>query len=59
MANKSLDGVLIKKAHKKTVYTQEQVNEFALCADPVTGPLYFMQNFFHIQHPTQIGRAHV
>ena len=55
MANKSLDGVLIKKAHKKTVYTQKQVNEFALCADPVTGPIYFMQNFFHIQHPTRGG----
>jgi hypothetical protein len=23
------------------------------CADPVTGPEYFMSNFFHIQHPTR------
>jgi len=55
MANKSLDGVLIKKAHKKTTYTQEQVNEFAMCADPTSGAMHFMENFFHIQHPTRGG----
>ncbi len=55
MAAKSLDGVLIKKAHKKSTYTQEQINEFAQCADPVNGAKYFMQNFFHIQHPTLGG----
>ena len=52
---KSLDGVLIKKAHTRTSYTEEQLKEFAKCADPDTGVMYFMNNFFHIQHPTQGG----
>ena len=52
---KSLDGVLIKKAHTRTSYTEEQLKEFAKCADSDTGVMYFMDNFFHIQHPTQGG----
>ena len=52
---KSLEGVLIKKPNKKTTYTQEQINEFAMCADPTTGPMYFMKHFFYIQHPTRGG----
>jgi len=55
MAQKSLDGVLIKKAHKRMSYTQEQIDEFKKCADSGTGPLYFMENFFYIQHPTRGG----
>jgi len=55
MAQKSLDGVLIKKAHKKMSYTIEQIEEFKKCADPKTGPQYFMSNFFYIQHPTRGG----
>ena len=51
--SKSLEGVLVKKAHKKMNYTPEQIQEFAKCANPVTGPMYFMDNFFNIQHPTQ------
>ena len=50
---KSLDGVLIKKAHKKQRYTKKQLEEFKLCADSDHGPLYFLDNFFNIQHPTQ------
>lgn len=49
----SLDGVLIKKAHKKEHYTIQQMKEVALCSDPVTGPEYFMSNFFMIQHPVK------
>ena len=48
---KSLDGVLIKKAHKKTEFTTAQLQEFKKCADPKSGPMYFMSNFFTIQHP--------
>ena len=48
---KSLDGVLIKKAHRKTEFTTEQLQEFKKCADAKTGPEYFMSNFFSIQHP--------
>lgn len=48
-----MDGVLIKKAHKKQTYTDKQLSDFASCADPVTGPEFFMRNFFYIQHPTK------
>ena len=45
--------VLVKTPHKREVYTEQQIQEFALCADPVDGPMYFMDNFFYIQHPTR------
>jgi hypothetical protein len=45
--------VLVKPAHTVTAYTDDQIREFAACADPVTGPMYFMDNFFYIQHPTR------
>jgi len=51
--SKSLEGVLTKKAHAKMNYTPEQIQEFAKCADPGSGPMYFMDNFFSIQHPTR------
>jgi hypothetical protein len=35
------------------MYTDDQIKEFALCADPITGPGYFLDNFFYIQHPTK------
>jgi hypothetical protein len=50
---KSLDGVLIKKAHKPERYTLEEVKHLEACMDPVTGPLYFMRNFLMIQHPVR------
>jgi hypothetical protein len=50
---KSLDGVLIKKAHVKQKWTEEEVQQMMLCADPDTGPEYFIRNFFYIQHPTK------
>ena len=53
--SKSLEGVLIKKAHKRISYTQQELLEFSLCADFDTGCDYFLKNFFYIQHPT-IGR---
>ena len=51
--SKNLESVLIKSPHRRETYTQEQIEEFVKCADPATGPLYFMDNFFYIQHPTQ------
>ena len=45
--------VLVKPAHTTTVYSDQQIREFAACADPVSGPMYFMDNFFYIQHPTR------
>ena len=50
---KSLEGVLVKRAHQVESYTEEQITEFVRCADPVSGPQYFMDNYFHIQHPTK------
>lgn len=51
--NKNLDGNLIKKAHKQQKWTSSQIQELALCQDPITGPHYFLNNFFYIQHPTK------
>jgi hypothetical protein len=50
---KSLDGVLIKSAHKPEYYTQVQMAEFLRCADPLTGPSYFLEKYFYIQHPVK------
>jgi hypothetical protein len=44
---------LVKTPYSKVNYTDEQLKEFMQCADPVTGPAYFMDNFFYIQHPTR------
>lgn len=46
----SQDDKLIKKAYAKVNYTKSQLNELRLCTDPITGPLYFMQNFMYVQH---------
>ena len=51
--SKSLEGVLIKPAHKKETFTEQQIREFVMCAHPVTGPHYFLSNYFYIQHPTR------
>lgn len=51
--SKSLDGVLIKRAHQRENYSAEQIQEFVACADPATGPKYFLEKFFYIQHPVK------
>ena len=54
MANaRGTDSVLVKKPHTREAFTEEQLKEFAKCADPVNGPTYFMSNYFYIQHPVQ------
>ena len=50
---KGTDSVLVKKPHTREAFTEEQLKEFAKCADPVNGPTYFMSNYFYIQHPTR------
>jgi hypothetical protein len=50
---KSLDGVLIKKAHSKERYTEDQVQDLLKCADTSNGYIYFVENFFYIQHPVK------
>jgi len=52
--NKSGSITLIKDPYVKTVFkTQKELDDFVLCCDPQTGYLYFMDNFFYIQHPTK------
>jgi hypothetical protein len=52
-AKKNSETVLVKPPHRREVYTEHELTEFALCADSKDGPMYFMDNFFHIQHPTR------
>jgi hypothetical protein len=47
------DLVLVKKAHQQETYTEKQIREIAAACDPITGPHYFLDNFFMIQHPTK------
>ncbi len=45
---------LVKNPYTKTVFkTDKELEDFIKCCDPVTGYLYFMDNFFYIQHPTK------
>ncbi len=47
---------LVKNPYVKTVFeTDQQLQDFIKCCDPTTGYLYFMDNFFYIQHPTKGG----
>lgn len=48
---RSLEGNLIKKAHSRQKYTLEEIQHLEACLDPVTGPMYFCENFLKIQHP--------
>ena len=50
---KSLEGVLVKSPHRQQIFSDQELEHFLACADPVTGPEYFMDHFFYIQHPTQ------
>jgi hypothetical protein len=50
---KSLEGVLVKKAHTQEKFTEAQVQDLLMCADPVNGYLHFARTFFYIQHPVR------
>lgn len=39
---------LIKKPHKKTEYTEDQLNDLVRCQDD---PFYFIEKFVKVQHP--------
>ncbi len=49
----SIETVLVKAPHRRQTFTDQQLEEFLACADPVTGPQYFMDHFFYIQHPVK------
>lgn len=53
MASRSLDGVLIKKANQREQWGEDRISEMAKCLDPKTGYLYFIRNYFYIQHPVK------
>ena len=45
---------LVKDPYVKTKFKDEtELNDFIKCCDPENGYLYFMDNFFMIQHPTK------
>lgn len=48
-----IEDKLVKKAYTPVQYSKEQIEELRCCMDPVTGPMYFMENFMYIQHPTK------
>ena len=50
---KKLEAAIIKTPYQKASYTQQQIIDFARCSDPISGPAYFMDNYFYIQHPTK------
>ena len=47
------ESTLVKAPYRQHHWTDKQLAEFMACADPATGPHYFLDNFFHIQHPTK------
>ena len=51
--SRSLDGVLVKRAHRKDKFSEQQVQDLLSCADHDAGYHYFCKNFFHIQHPVK------
>jgi hypothetical protein len=53
MGSKNLDGALVKRAHSTQRFTEEDLENLAKCMDPETGPHYFLENFFYIQHPVR------
>ena len=56
---KPLENVLVKKPNRIESWGEQQIRDILLCADSKTGPQYFLDNFFHIQHPTRGGIKYV
>lgn len=50
MSKSDIDFTLVKPANQKTTYTPHQIREIKKC---MSDPLYFMQQYMWIQHPTQ------
>jgi hypothetical protein len=53
MPSKSLEGVLVKKAHTKETFTEQHIQDLAECAKHDSGYHYFTERFFYIQHPVK------
>lgn len=50
---KPYENVLTKKANQQNTYTDDEIKAFANCLDPDNGHMYFMENFYYIQHPVK------
>jgi hypothetical protein len=44
---------LVKTAHSQQKFNQQQIDDLVACSDSKTGPHYFLDNFFYIQHPVK------
>lgn len=53
MLAKPLGGNLVKSPHQIETFSEDQLLELEKCANPFLGPLYFMENYFYIQHATR------
>ena len=54
MATNNSTPSLVKNPYIKTKFKNDkELQDFIRCCDPKTGYLYFMDNFFYIQHPTK------
>ena len=54
MATNNAGPSLVKNPYTKTKFKNDkELQDFIKCCDPDTGYLYFMDNFFIIQHPTK------
>ena len=54
MATNNSAPSLVKNPYTKTKFKNaKELQDFIKCCDPGTGYLYFMDNFFMIQHPTK------
>jgi len=47
------ENELIKKPNTPIQMTPEEISELMKCADPITGPKYFMKNYYYIRHPVK------
>ncbi len=54
MATNNSAPSIVKNPYTKTKFKNDkELQDFIKCCDPDTGYLYFMDNFFMIQHPTK------
>jgi Terminase large subunit, T4likevirus-type, N-terminal len=51
--NNTAERAIVKAPFQRQTYTETEIKELAKCADSVTGPAYFLSNYFYIQHPTK------
>lgn len=47
------DTKLVKTANIAQRWTEKDIEDLLKCQDPETGPHYFLENFFYIQHPVK------